>query len=52
MKKQVLEFISNILACLCIGGIVDHFAKTGYTFAIIGALVGVAVAIIIQKTAK
>lgn len=52
MKKSILNFITNVLVCGCIGIIVDFFAKTSFIFTVIGLVVGIVVAIILNNKNK
>ncbi len=50
--KELLEFLSNIGAGLCLGIIVDFFAKTTFIFTIIGLIAGLVLALVLKNRKK
>lgn len=50
--KKILIFISDILACGCVGIIIDFFAKTSFIFTVVGLVVGIVLAIILNIKKK
>lgn len=49
---EIASFASDVGFGICLGIIVDHLAKTTWIFTCIGALLGVALAIILKKARK
>ncbi|MGN1367589.1 MAG: AtpZ/AtpI family protein [Aristaeellaceae bacterium] len=49
MKRETLEFISNILVGVCVGIIIDYFAKTSFVFSLAGLVVGVILAMVLRN---
>ena len=51
-SRAAIEFLSNVLALTCLGIIVDYFAHTTWIFTVIGAVVGLAAAIVLNQIRK
>ena len=49
---EIASFASDVGFGICLGIIIDHLAKTTWIFTCIGALLGVALAIILKKARK
>lgn len=49
MKKPVIEFVSTVLACICLGIILDFIVKTTWICTVVGLVVGLVVALIIYN---
>lgn len=49
MAKVILKYVCNAIVGMCLGGIIDHFASTGYIFSIIGIVVGIVISIFIKS---
>lgn len=46
--NAIMKYICNAVLGMCLGSFVDHFAGTGYIFALIGIVVGIVISILIK----
>ena len=49
MMKVIMKYACNAVLGMCVGSFIDHFAGTGYIFALIGIAVGIVVSILIKS---
>lgn len=47
--EDKLSFVTDIMACMCLGIIIDYFAKTSFIFTGIGLVAGIILAVTLKK---
>lgn len=52
MKKEILEFITNVIVGFCLGLVIDFIVKTSFIFTVLGTIAGLILALILRKKNK